>query len=370
MRLVAFISQLCVWPWSPQCKAQNVDYICSPAMHCISRLVIHDGVLRENAAELYIIMPGLTFLHLDVWLQLPEYYTYSLLPQLTVYCHTKKGAPCEMGRGSATGDHRFAYFTSEGSMAIHRYEFGTGKWEKLPLCPYGSAELVVINGALTAVGGWAGSYSNQLFTLRQGRWVEEYPPMDIKLSHVAAVSTFDGHYVFVIGGLVGQGSWTARVNMLHVRTNRWYSLTNLPQTLHFPSATICGNELHVVGICMEGKGNMRGDGYSCSLQDLLFTDQPVKFDAIWTPLPALCLTWTTAATLCGQLVIVGGFQGSLSEVDFIYQLRDGEWVEIGSLSSTRRKCLVVSSAPDKLIVVGGYRGFKKLDTFEECVVYK
>ena len=76
---------------------------------------------------------------------------------------------------------------------------------------------------------------------------------------------------------------------------------------------------------------------------------------------------STAATLCGQLVIVGGEQGG-SSVNSIYQLINGQWVEIGSMSSDRWMCLVVTPSPDKMMIVGGYEGYLSLDSVEECVV--
>ena len=36
------------------------------------------------------------------------------------------------------------------------------------------------------------------------------------------------------------------------------------------------------------------------------------------------------------------------------QLVDGQWVEIGSMSSNREMCLVVSPSPDRMMIVGGY----------------
>ena len=131
----------------------------------------------------------------------------------------------------------------------------------------------------------------------------------------------------MIGGY-GDGGWTATVELFQVKTRRWYELTNIPRPLTLPSATICGNQLHVIG---------------------------------W---PCLPVTQSTAASLYGQLVIIGGLRfGSLA--NSIHQLVDGKWVKIGSMSSNRKMCLVVSPSPDRMmIVVGeGARG-----SVEECIV--
>ena len=185
--------------------------------------------------------------------------------------------------------------------------------------------------------------------------------MNSARSSPAVVSTSDSKYIVVIGGSVGVGRWTATVELFHVRSRRWYELTNLPQALTQPSATICDNQLHVIG---------RDDtGYSGSFQALLSSDQPITSQSIsniltWSLLPQLPVERSTAATLCGQLVTVGGIRGG-SRVNSIHQILDGQWVKIGSMSSGRWMCLVVTPSPDKMMIVGG-RGAG--NSVEECVV--
>ena len=288
-----------------------------------------------------------------------------IAPQLTLQCHKKKTAPHGMGRGSATTDDQFAYFTPYESNSVYNYKWSTEKWEELPRSPYHNSGLVIIDRELTAVGGNDGSYrpTNKVFTLRQGRWVEHYPPMNTACSITSVVSTSYGNYIVVIGGYVGL-CWTAKIELFHMRSRRWYELTNLPQALTYPSATICDNQLHVIGL-----DNV---GYSCSLQALLSSYQRMISESIsniltWIPLPQLLVERSTAATLCRQLVIVGGVQG-WSLVNSIHQLLNGQWVKIGSMSSGRSMCLVVSPSPDKMMIVGGV-GVRARDNVEECVVY-
>ena len=283
-------------------------------------------------------------------------------PQLTVRCHRKKTAPCKMSRGSATTNSRFAYFTPVGSTSVYRYEWKKEKWEELPSCPYKNSGLVIINKELTAVGGYDRSHYTKLFTLRQRKWVEKYPPRNTVRSSPAVVSTSDGEYLIVIGGTVGDGGWTATVELFQVKSRRWYELTDLPQPLPFPSATVCGDQLNVIGTY--------ANGYSCSLQAPPSSDQPITspLTLSWKPLPPLPVTLSTAATLCGQLVVIGGRRGG-SSVNSIHQLVDGQWVKIGSMVTDRCWCLVVSLSPDKIIIVGGVGAQgQSQDIVEECVV--
>ena len=194
--------------------------------------------------------------------------------------------------------------------------------------------------------------TNKLFTLQEGQWVKHYPAMNTARSQSAIF--VNGNYIFVIGGSVD--GWTATVELFHIRSRRWYELTNLPQALTIPSATICGNQLCVIG----GKDT----GYSCSLQDLL-SDQPITSLSIsWQPLPRLPVIFSTVATLRGRLLIIGGDQsedqGGIKkyfsfdpDVNTIYQLVDQQWVEIGEMSVTRSECLVINTPSDELLRVGG-----------------
>ena len=266
-----------------------------------------------------------------------------------------------MTRGSSTTDSQFAYFTPDYSTSLYQYEYSTEKWSDLPPCPYLNSGLAIINSELTIVGGGDGKShrSNKLLTLQQRKWVEKHPPMNTARDSSAVVSTSDGDYLIVIGGHIGGGHWTATVELFQVKNRRWHKLTDLPKPLPFPSATICGDQLNVKG---------RDDnGYSCSLQALRYRDRPIMspLTLSWKPLPCLSVTDSTAATLRGQLVIIGGMEDTSTQANSIHQLVDGEWLRIGSMASDRWFCLVASPSPDRIIIVGGYGAE---DGVEECTV--
>ena len=274
-------------------------------------------------------------------------------------CQQKKRALCSMVRGSATTDRRFAYFTPVNSTSLYQYEYRTDRWMDLPPCPCRDSGLAIIDSELTTVGGWdnRSHRTNKLFTLRQRKWVKKYPPMNTARSDLAVVSTSDGEYLFVIGGYDG-GGWMATVELFQTKNRKWHEPTHLPQPLPYPSATICGDQLNVI--------ESDDKGYSCSLQALPSSDRPIMspLTLYWKPLPLLPVTWSTATTLCGQLVIIGGLQDR-SSVNSIHQLVDGEWVKIGSMASYREFCLVDSPSPDRIIIVGGLGAG---DSVEECAV--
>ena len=107
---------------------------------------------------------------------------------------------------------------------------------ELPSSPYVNSGLAIIDSELTTVGGRdrAGRRTNRLFTLRQGKWVEVYPPMYTARSHPAVVSTSDGDYLIAIGGFGSDRAATATVELFQVKSRRWYKLTDLPQPQQLP----------------------------------------------------------------------------------------------------------------------------------------
>ena len=276
------------------------------------------------------------------------YCGITLLSQLCVRSCVKKPAPYGMSGGSATQtDYRFAYFTPRDSKLVYSYEVSTQHWETLPSCQYCNSALVIIDGVLTTVGGQKNvadsAYTNELLTLKQGKWSKEYPPMSTSRSCSSTLS--DNNHVIVIGGWIGS-CWTTTVELLEVNTRKWYELASLPQPLPTPSTTICGNQAHVIGD--------DGYGYSCSLQALPSSDEIIAPESIphilitWISLPHLPVKQSRAATLCGQLVIIGGLRSNS-----IHQLVEGQWVKIGSMSCNRHMCLSVTPSPNRLMIVGG-----------------
>ena len=87
--------------------------------------------------------------------------------------------------------------------------------------------------------------------------------------------------------------------------------------------------------------------------------------SIWRYLPTLPQKDSTAATLCGELIIIGGGDEE-SSLHCIYQLAGQKWVDvIGILATGRRRCLVANGSPEKIFIVGGIPE----QSVEECAVF-
>lgn len=265
-------------------------------------------------------------------------------------------------RGSVTTDGHYIYVSSAGSNSVYSFELNEDRWEKLPPCPFCNSGLIIIDGALTAVGGEdVSSFTNKLHTLRGIQWTKSYRPMKTARASPAVVSTSDGNYIAVIGGHCGSGRM-ASVELLRVKGRRWYKLADLPQPLLSPSASISGNLVYVIG--------NDSKGYWCSLEALPTGEKPIASQSIphlitWTPLPPLPVIESTITSLSRQIMLIGGVCNK-TPVSSIHQLMDGEWVDIGSTSSSRRSCLVANPRPREMIVAVG--GVGTPVSVEECVL--
>ena len=284
--------------------------------------------------------------------------------QLKIECQELGNVTYKLTRGSATTDYQFMYFTSWNTTLVYRYKWDAKTWETLASCPFSNSALVIIACALTAVGGVYedNKPTKELRTLEHKEWKNVHPSMKTARSCPAVVR--DRDYVVVIAGDVGGNNQMTKVELLQVRSKTWFEVADLPQPVKFPSATILGSWVHVV--------SNDGCGFSCSLQDLSPSSEPIKPESLsWTVLPQLPVAKGTAATFKGALVVVGGQQkeGEKSSVSSIYQLmKGGEWKEIGTMSCVRFNCLVVAPTPSKLMIVGGF-GRGVMDTphvIEEC----
>ena len=200
--------------------------------------------------------------------------------------------------------------------------------------------------------GWLSSHK-KLVTLQRGQWVEDYPAMNTARSFPTVVRASPTE-VIVIGGMGDRRSWITAVELLQIGNKSWFQLTCLPTAPSLPSATLCGSQLYVID-----RNNM--NNYSCSLQ-VIYTNT-IPHELTWTRLLRLPANCSTAATFCGQLVVVGGMKEGITTCS-IHQLIDGEWVEIGSLSTARLECLVASVSADQMVVVGGEG---ELNSVEVCV---
>ena len=275
-------------------------------------------------------------------------------------------APEKMSFGSCTADGDMAYFRDGLTDNVHAHNAATGKWNKLPECPYTNFTLVVVNGVLTAVGGYASGNTNKLLSLvGEGKWVEELPCMPTKRSLTAAVCS--GKTLVVIGGL-SDGVRLKTVELLDIDSLQWFIASELPHPLSQASATACGDNLYLVGGFEDSVATK--SVLTCSLNALVQSAKSATLggrsekafsqtEQVWREVARLPVVRSTCASLNGQLIAVGGMDSDNKKTTksvYTYDPTTDRWDVISTMPTARYCCLVAVLPGNQLMVVGGFTG--------------
>ena len=265
-------------------------------------------------------------------------------------------APYEMARGAAVVDVSVAYFINWNGQTCS-YNLSTRWWNKLPKCPYEYSSLAVIRGLLTAIGGQIRGATDKLLSIvkdRDQKWVECFPPMPTKRSHTAAVTT--KQHLIVAGGN-SEPNRLNTVEMMDIQTLVWSTAASLPHPYSRASATICGDQLYMLG-------GLDNDGHSksvltCSLTKLLqsCSDHETLSYSVWHRITDVPGYRSTCAAVNGELVAVGGQDtvGKTTAAVHKYNPTTDSWDLISNMPTARDSCLVAVLPTNEIMVVGGYK---------------
>jgi len=158
----------------------------------------------------------------------------------------------------------------------------------------------------------------------------------------------------------------ATVEVMDTENLQWYSVSSLPHSFNWTSATICGDRLYLLG------GNdINGKSKSlltCSLPDLLPTCNPQSLgahlktaltlgdeDQVWQKVADVPLHGLTCIIINEQLLAVGGEDTRYNETDAVYRYNPANnfWEVISHTPTARCRCLVAVLLSGELMVEGG-----------------
>ena len=248
-----------------------------------------------------------------------------------------------------------------------------------------SSTITVIHGLPTTIGGYGDlKNTNKLFSLTgegsDRRWTERFPPMPTKRYAVSALCT--GIALIVAGGF-GRGDKDQNlktVEVLNTEIQQWHTAPDLPQPLAQSSLILCGDLVYLLG------GVNKDDAatnsvYSCSLSSLLLSTGSKSLGgrlvstltrsskgSTWNRVADLPVTFSTAVTLHGRLLAIGGWDSTEdkpSTAVHMYQPTTNSWELISHMTTPRVACLAAVLPDNQLMVVGGWTtGGKKCNSVE------
>ena len=285
-----------------------------------------------------------------------------------------KRAPCVMNRWcDAVVNGNAVYFKKENTVNIYSYDVTNDSWSQLPDCVDEYCSTTVINGCLTTVGG--GSYlyySNNLFSLTDTnadthsgmKWTQQFPSMPTKRKLTTSVCT--GTTLIVAGGEGEGGRALSMVEVMDTGTCQWSTAAHLPQPTRYASATVCGDQLFMLG----GSGEYLyvKSAYTCSVSALLRSCVPGSLEAslkrislkrtktgVWRQLVDLPVIRSTCESFHGRLLAIGGVMnpGHPSSAVYMFDLTTNSWEIISHMTTGRCNCFTAILPGNQLMVVGG-----------------
>jgi len=263
-------------------------------------------------------------------------------------------------------DGSVAYFRPVGSKSVFAYNSTTNKWSELPECPNTYVSLAMVNSLLTAIGGRTPNdeVTNSLLSLPDNKWTKQFPPMPTKRWLTAAVCS--GRSLVVVGG-VGEGDkQLSLVEVMDTESLQWFTASNLPHQLYRASATLCGDQVYMLGGYYQTNKRSKSV-FTCSLTTLLQSCKPQSLGGrlktlslasrpkVWHQLADIPVTISTCASLQGQLLAVGGCDSYSKQTTAIhmYNTTTNSWEVISHMTTPRSHCLVAVLPHNQLMVVGG-----------------
>ena len=258
----------------------------------------------------------------------------------------------------------------ESFKIILMFNSATDKWTVLPECPKVYFSIAMVNERLTAIGGkFLDKPTNTLLSLPQNRpgifqkkWIEQLPPMSYCHNAPAVVTA---NTSLVVAGGWGPDKEKAPVEVLDIRTLRWFTVASLRHPLWQATATFSGGRLYVGGGFSGGQAT--NSVMMCEMKDLLqsqpqpqHTIQGVSSSPpVWKDVAPLPVVWSSLITFQGQLLAIGGSTpttrqntDATSEVRQ-YDATTNSWKVISQMKMKRAYSLAVVLPNNTLMVCGG-----------------
>ena len=281
----------------------------------------------------------------------------------------KENAPCKMTRCHD------AIVNKEGHLYIVHtnqvYEYYNNHWYDLPVCLYNGCSIAIVNDLLTTIGGFQSSnITNQLFSLTgkgsSRSWTEEFPPMPTKRDFTTALCAETA--LIVIGGMNEQVVRLRMVEVMNTETLQWSSVAQLPEKLYLVSATMCGDNIYLLGGWKDYLIH-NNSVYKCSLSTLIQSSvntlgrhlasalslQSSKSN-VWKRVAKLPVTQSTCVCLNRQLLAIGGYNHTDKSVTadiHLYNEDANSWEVISCMQKPRCKCFAAVLPGNHLMIVGG-----------------
>ena len=238
------------------------------------------------------------------------------------------------------------------SYTINCYDPVNNSWSSPINTPYRTFAMTSLNNKLLIAGGEGKSSkkTNQILTMAAGQ-LKNYTKMITARS--AATATGHQGMLIITGGKDDKYKRLSSTELFDSSNGQWYVTNDLPQPLYLLQSVIVDNILYLLG------GYNKDDKYSPAVftapLDTLSTHQ-LK----WNTLQDTPWWFSAPVSVYGtHLLIVGGVKvigDKYTRTSDVYKLNkvSHSWEAIGHIPSARDAPAAVSTADNRVIVIGGY----------------
>ena len=262
-------------------------------------------------------------------------------------------------------DGNRVYFL-DGNNCLWTYDISDKVWSQLSHAPYSCSTLTILKGLPTIIGGTP--TTNKLMSLTEGKWIEKFPSMPTKRHFVTAVCT--GTALIVAGGIGENYKELTTVEVLNIENHQWSTAVDLPESLKYHSATVCRDQLYMLGGAHHH--SLTKSVYTCSVSALLQTctqrssleectsalslsNSSSGGTGVWSKLADLPIIESTCVTFCGQLLAIGGRDSARKSTTAVYMYNPStnSWNVISHMTTARIRPFATVLPDNQLMVVGG-----------------
>ena len=262
------------------------------------------------------------------------------------------------------------------------YDPQRNMWDTLPPYSYSFFAMASVNSQLVLAGGRDESIHEcsavvGVWNEESKRWTHSFPPMPT--ARISPTAVFHDKWLIVIGGrLENVFAKLSEVEILDTVLGQWYCAAPLPQPHSSASPVIIGYTCYVLGGFAQNHTESN-EVYSVYLDFLIsqaISQHPASANAStstaqtrarsptpWQVLPNTPLSLSTALTLKGALLAVGGERtvistrrgrdSSVSKAIHLYQLGSKKWIKVGELQTGRSGCACTLLPSGEIFVTGG-----------------
>jgi len=251
---------------------------------------------------------------------------------------------------------------------FHVFQYNTttrDEWSRLPPHTVGFFAMAQFTGYLITVGGGIpDGFTGKVYRFKEEsqEWVEFLKPMPTARCFLSVATTQSA--IIASGGVTGfrddKNVPCATVEVYCSETSQWYTADPLPAPYYVMSSVTIADTCYLLGGIDVDRKTITTVLYA-SLTSLIQkatspTHQSASRTSVWKTLPDTPLKASTAASLSGNLLAMGGHdtKTTFPDINIFFPLTNS-WVRImtGDLPQPRHASTAVQLSSNTMIVIGG-----------------